>query len=125
MIQCGLASGHRVWYLATEGKEWREKFALLLRQHDTGTTARALPKISSDQMLTSMVRAGLTINRGGGRESKRRGVKLLFLDSDEIERNSIEGTPHPACQSTTSSLIYCLTAFLSVGKNKTQGRGMR
>jgi hypothetical protein len=41
MIQCGLASGHKVWYLATEGKEWREKFTQLLRQMDTGTPVHA------------------------------------------------------------------------------------
>jgi hypothetical protein len=121
MIQCGLASGHKVWYLATEGKEWREKFTQLLRQMDTGTPVHApSPKPMDD--LTSITNAlgwgaGLSINRGGGRESKRRGVKLLFLDTDDIERNSIEGTPRPQ---PTGHLLFCFS-YPPFG---TQGRGM-
>ena len=45
MIRCGLASGYKVWYLATEDKIWYNRFAKLLRQHDTGARRPVQPSV--------------------------------------------------------------------------------
>jgi len=66
MIRCGLASGYKVWYLATEDKIWYNRFAKLLRQHDTGTSSSsALPP--SNPPYTRGLMFVSTLDRACGR----------------------------------------------------------
>jgi hypothetical protein len=57
MIQCGLASGYKVWYLATEGKEWRDRFAKLLHQLDSaaGTFYNRASRAHATSVATEML----------------------------------------------------------------------
>lgn len=73
LIHCGLSSGYKVWYLATESREWRDKFARLLHEHDTMLVS---DKVGWHPNMSVI----------------HHPVKLLYLDTDALDRNSIEGT---------------------------------